>query len=482
MTTAAARDLPGPPPTPVLGARGNLMRFLRDPIGFIERVHRVYGPLASVARGSSAAVFALRPEHSHHVLTDTELFHSPSALLFPVPEDSAARELDQGLVSLNGAEHRWQRALAMPAFHKRQVDKYHGDIVAITEQVLAGWARPGAADVILDVAAEMRQITLRVVNKTLFGLDPSPDADAFAGLTRTWQGMLLSPAVILLPFDLPGTPYRRALAHAERLAGYYRALLARKRADPAEQRDVMAALMAVRDDTGHALTEAQLVGEANVLFIAGHDTTSNALTWTLLLLAQHPPVLHQLLDELENTLGGVAPTVQQVRPESGELPHLDRAIKESLRLLPPVPVLTRITSAPGELDGHRLPMGTFVFLSPYMTHRTSALYPQPRRFLPERWAGLDPSPYEYLPFGAGARRCLGATLATLVLKVVLALVLQRYRLQLLPGSRIDRQVHITLSPKAGMPMLVAPQDRRFRQVPVRGTIGEMVDFGEQRAA
>ena len=87
-----------------------------------------------------------------------------------------------------------------------------------------------------------------------------------------------------------------------------------------------------------------------------------------------------------------------------------------------------------------------------------------------------------MPVGAGARRCLGATLATLVLKVVLALVLQRYRLQLLPGSRIDRQVHITLSPKAGMPMLVAPQDRRFRQVPVRGTIGEMVDFGEQRAA
>jgi cytochrome P450 len=474
----ASRRLPGPPAMPVLGARGNLMRFFREPIAYMERLYRTYGKVVGLARDYDRTVFAFGPEYNRQILTNQDLFHNPSALLFPTPEDSSARKLDQGMISINGAQHKQQRALAMPAFHKQHVDTYRDDIVALTAGVLDRWQarakQHGAPP--LDVAREMQRITLRIVNKTLFGLDPSPQADAFGAMTQRWQAMLLSPAVIFFPVDLPGTPYRLALAHAERLEAHYRALIARKRADSAGQRDALALLMAARDEEGRGLTDAELIGQANVLFIAGHDTSSNALTWTLFLLAQHPAVLHALVDELEGTLHGGAPTIEHLRPGSGHLPLLDQVIKESMRVLPAIPVVARITTAPCTLGPHAIPAGAWVFFGQYMTHHLPELYPEPMRFLPERWTMIEPSAYEYLPFGAGPRRCLGATLAMMLLKIVLAMTLQRYRLTLSPGARVDYQVHITMSPRGGMPMIVAPQDRRFRRSEMSGTVRQMIDW------
>lgn len=206
------------------------------------------------------------------------------------------------------------------------------------------------------------------------------------------------------------------------------------------------------------------------MFAAGHETTSNALTWTVFLLGQHPHVFANLLDELEGTLHGNPPTIEQL----GRLPLLDGVVKESLRLLPPASIGMRTTSAPGELGGFVLPKGASIIYSEFITHRLPELYEEPNRFKPERWATLDRSPYEYLPFSAGRHMCIGAGFATQEMKVVLAMLLQRYRLSVVPNASIS--ANISMRPTHGMPMRVFPQDRQFQRVSVRGTLHELIDF------
>jgi cytochrome P450 len=203
-------------------------------------------------------------------------------------------------------------------------------------------------------------------------------------------------------------------------------------------------------------------------------TSANALTWTLLLLSQHPRVAADLLDELEGVLGGDAPSVESL----ARLPLLDRVVKESLRVITPVPFNGRIVARPTELGGYTLPEGTEVFVSIYHTHHMPELYPRPEAFDPRRWESINPSVYEYHPFSAGPRMCIGATFAVLELKIVLSMVVQRYRLELAPRARIDRVGVIVLTSKKGLPMTLHRQDRAFdRGVGgVRGNVREMVEL------
>jgi cytochrome P450 len=233
-------------------------------------------------------------------------------------------------------------------------------------------------------------------------------------------------------------------------------------------------LIHARDEDGTRLTEDELIGQANLLFLAGHETTANALTWTLFLLSQHPQVLADLHDELSGKLHGDPPTVEQM----AELPLLERVIKESMRLLPPVPLGSRTATKPTELGPYLLPQWTEIVFSQYHTHHAADLYPEPERFRPDRWLGLNPSAYEYIPFGGGPRLCVGAAFAMMEMKVVLPLLLQRYRLELVPGARIDRFVNMTMAPKYGMPMVVRPQDREFARgkTAVHGDVREMVEL------
>jgi cytochrome P450 len=187
-------------------------------------------------------------------------------------------------------------------------------------------------------------------------------------------------------------------------------------------------------------------------------------------------VTADLVDELHSTLHGDAPSLDQLN----QLPLLERVIKESLRLLPPVSYYSRSNIEPTRLGPYPLRKGTTVVLSHYVTHHLPDLYPQPERFLPDRWRTLNPSPYAFLPFGAGPRMCVGATFALQTLKIALAVILQRYRLEVIPDARIDRQVTTTLWPKHGLPMRLHRQDRCFSSTPVCGNIHEMVELPSAR--
>lgn len=459
-------NLPGPRSTPLLGALGDQIRFFTAPLRGLGSL-QAYGPLVSLPRGNPKCVFIFRPELNMQVLSNPTLFYSPE-LWKRAPEVSLGR-LWHGLLTLNGDLHRQRRRMMMPSFHKKKVESYRDEMVARFQRMLDAW-RPGE---VRDIFLEMRQVTLLIVTKVLFGLEDESEILSMGSLLAEWLELYTHFGVQLIPFDAPGLPYRRLMRLSERGEAAIRELIARKRAQGAHGDDVLSMLIQARDEEGGSLTDSELVGEVTILFIAGHETTTNALSWTLFLLDQHPKIAADLLDELEGVLRGAAPTIEQL----DQLPLLDRVVKESLRIMPPVPFSFRVSTAPFEMGGYEFPADTQVFYSPHVTHRLPDLYPEPDRFLPERWLAGDPPVYGYIPFSNGPRRCIGATMAMLEIKLLLPMLLSRFRLALVPNSRVDYLVRATTRPKGGLPMRIHAQDRQFGATPVRGTIRELVALG-----
>lgn len=231
-------------------------------------------------------------------------------------------------------------------------------------------------------------------------------------------------------------------------------------------------LIHARDADNTPMTDADLLGQATILFGASYETQSKVMTWTSLLLAQHPNVQRRLMEELDTVLGGRPPSIEQLE----SLPYLEAVLNESMRILPPVPYTLRRSKVEMDMLGIPVQAGDWVVLSHYITHRCPNLYPQPRRFLPERWFTIKPSQYEYLPFSAGPRWCIGRPMAMNMMKLTLAMAMQRFRWQVQPGARIDRMVRVTMSPKPGVPMVLAPQDRKFQAAPLAGAVAGMLDW------
>jgi len=465
--------MPGPRPDPIFGWRGALVPFGADPIGYIRRAQARYGDLVALSRGAPVMIFAFGADHNRRLLSDAALFETDLRTGIRVRDDSAMARIGNGLLAMNGDKHRQQRRLMLPSFHRQQVSGYRDAMVDQIERALAGWA-PGQRR---DIAADMQALTLGVALKTLFSLDATPEAHALGELFRESLEISFSPVDMAVQLDIPGTAYHRLVRLAERIEAKVRALVAQRRAAGDGSRDVLATLIAARDEGGQALSDDELIGQTYTLFAAGHETSSNALAWALLLLEQHPAVLADLHDELHGLLRGAAPSVEQL----GALPLLDRVVKEVLRLMPPASVLVRRSTAPFALGCYELPADTTVFLSPFITHRSPELYAGPQAFRPERWERIDPTPYEYLPFGAGPRMCIGTTFALMEIKLALAIILQRFRLALAPGQRVDPELRLTLRPRGGLPMAVYAQDRQFRRAPIAGTLGEVIDLSATSA-
>ncbi len=491
MTTITAQPrwtVPGPRPFPILGRAAMVLRFATDSIGVSRDLFQTYGPVVSLTAGGGTnlysplpncpgTVFTYGPEYVRQVTSQHEIYYKYplSGGLYRKRDESKRTEplkhFGVGLFGVNGLTHRQHRQLLMPAFHKQRIDSYRDNIVAITQSVLEQLP----IDKPTDIAEVMRLLTLRVATKTLFGCDLGEEGGKTGRTLQKALAMQGTVGVALLPFDLPGLPYHHLLNLMAQLDDEMRVLIRRKRASGTDDGDVLSMLIQARDaESGVALTDDELLGHTGVIFAAGHETSANALTWTLFLLSQHPEVAADLLDELESVLHSEAPTVEQLQ----QLPLLERVIKESMRVLPLIPWNGRVTSQPTELGGYALPAGTEVFVSIYQTHHMPEVYPEPERFNPKRWEGFEPTMFEYNPFSAGSRICIGAGFAMLEIKIVLAMLLQKYRLQYLPQQRVERCGFIVMTPKHGMPMMVHKQDRQFAQGVggVQGNVREMVEL------
>ncbi|MFC9897563.1 cytochrome P450 [Nocardia sp. NPDC127579] len=460
-------QLPGPAPARIGGRRVNRHRYQQDPIAYTSRLYHRYGPVAGLVRGDRQQVFAFGAQHNRAVLLDADTFHTVLEYLTPEPIKRARRGI--GLLEMNGPRHRRSRRMLAPAFHPRVLAGYRDDIVTMTDAQLSTW-RVGAQ---LDLVDQMRRLTLRIACRTLFGLDIADRSGRVGQLVADMLALpFFAPAVAWFPYDLPGTPYRSLLRTVRALDAELQRMIDRRRAGAGG--DLLGLLLALRDERGDPMPDDEIVGQLNTLIVAGHETSSNSLAWALLLLAQHPDVLDALAAELAGTLGGAVPTVADLE----RLPVLDAVVKETLRLLPPGPNTSRITTAATELGGYSLAAGTVVVTSKYVTHRDPALYPEPSRFRPQRWLdGLTPNTVEYLPFGFGPHVCIGAVLARLEMRLILAMVVPRFRLAIGPGATISRRVGLMMAPRAGIPATVLGPERTPPAHPVRGNIHDMVDLG-----
>jgi cytochrome P450 len=478
------RTIPGP--HPFFGPYSAALSFFNDPIGYLDKLFVEYGNLVWVKtppmatprnRNHPGTVFLYGPDLIQQVVMKHDSYHrvAMSLGLYPAAKVSSRQEpltrIMTGLPYLQKDEHRRHRRLMMPAFHKQAVQTYHQDMVSSTLEMLDRW-KDGQR---IDVSQEMLRVSMRVTALTLFGQENVEDGERVGLVVAKWIDYVMSLGH-LLPYDLPGFGYRRWLDLSEEIETATRQLIASKRATGATDHSLLSMLIRARDEDGSPLSEDELIGHISLLLWGSRDASVYAITWTIFLLSQHPEILADVVDELDSLLHGNVPSVEQL----DQLSLLERIIKESLRLLPPFPVIHRVSTEMNVLRGYPIPPGMEIVMSTYHTHRLIEIYPDPFAFKPDRWLTIQPSVFEFTAFSGGARMCIGSSFALQELKVILALVLQSYRLEFIPGSRVDRLVHVTLTPKNGMPMIIRKNDRQFKQNVggVRGNIREMVKLPE----
>ena len=457
--TTAYTFPPGPTGFPLVG---NLPQFQRDPLAFIEGVHRAYGPIATVHMLNQPVVFTFRPEHAYDLLVER-------ARSVGVGERPGLRmRLGASLLTTDGATHRRQRRLVQPAFHRKRVEGYAEIMTSQTAEMLRGW-RIGDE---IDIAAELRELTLRIIVKALFDLDL---ADEGARLSRMFAtvievqpsrfGLIRPFAVDKLPF-MPGRAARdTARAAAAGLDGFVYQLIASRRVEGADHGDVLSMLLAARDEDGQPLSDVEIRDQAMTLIVAGHETTFTALSWAIDQLSRQPDAYQRLRAEVATALGGNIPRAADI----ARLPYLDAVIQEALRLRPPAWSINRVALEPITLEGYHLPAGTSLIVSPWILHHEPAIWGDVRVFRPERW--LDGSMKDlprgaYFPFGLGPRMCIGMPLADMEMRLVLATILQRFTPVVAPGFYPIPRPRVTLRLANGLRVRLEPaSDRMYTAAP-----------------
>jgi cytochrome P450 len=354
-----------------------------------------------------------------------------------IATDPVTGLLRHGLLVEDGDSHDKLRALMTPALHRRLIEQQISTIWECADEVTRDW-RDGES---IEVLSEMRRIALLCLTRTLFGVDIAPD------LRALWQPLLrtlafIAPGPWLLWPNIPRPGYTRALRQMD---NYLFRLIALRRASGPAGDDLLSLL--VNSELTDDLTRDQLL----TMLIAGHDTATASLAWALYALGKHPQVLAQACAEVDFVLRGEPPTASHIQ----QLHALERVIKETLRLYPPIHVSNRLAMRDLEFERRYIPAGTRVLFSIFLTHRHPRYWPEPQRFDPDRFnpkISAPPAPFTYLPFGGGPRFCIGATLAQVEVKVILAHLLQRFEFGLLP-EKVGLKMGATLEP-AGLQLRV----------------------------
>ena len=386
------------------------------------------------------------PDYIEHVLLTNQANYRKSHFL----RNMLSPLLGDGLLISEGDFWRRQRRIAAPAFHNRRIAEFVAVMAACTEATLAHWRTLTQP---FDVAAEMMALTLDIISRTMFSADVTGDT---AAVRRLMDVVVHMPVSMLDLFGLPqwlprpqSAPLRRAIAAFDALVAR---LLAERRADPAapDRGDLLAMLLAARDpDTGEGMSDKQLRDEILTIFMAGHETTANALSWTWYMLAQHPDAEARLHAEVDRVLGGRTPGLADL----AELKWTRMVIEETMRLYPPAHAIARTAIGEDHIGGARIPPGASMSISMYVTHRNPNLWPEPERFDPERFtpeAVARRHRFAYLPFGGGPRICIGNTFALAEAQVIVATIAQRYRVRLAPGRAVEPIGLLTLRPKSGV--------------------------------
>jgi cytochrome P450 len=438
-------DAPGPPRRYPLQ---NWLALQRNPLRFLEGVAR-HGDVARFRLGPVFVYLVNDPDLIRSVLvTRADAYHKGRAL------ERARRLLGQGLLTSEGALHLRQRRLMQPAFHRERIAGYGETMVRYAGRAAERWK----AGETIDVHKEMVALTLAIVGTTLFDADVEEEADeigkALTEALELFQRLLMVPyGEFLEKLPIPST--LRFRSARRRLDATIARLIAERRRNPRDRKDLLTLLLLAQDTEGDGggMTDTQLRDEAMTIFLAGHETTANAMAWTWHLLSQNPEAEGRLHEELDRVLEGRAPGVADLP----RLRYTEMVLSESMRLFPPAWILGRRAIVDHELGGYRIPAGSIVLLSQWITHRDARYFPDPLRFDPQRFTAEAQAArprFSYFPFGGGPRVCIGEGFAWMEGVLVLATIARRWRFLPVDGIPVTPAAMITLRPKSGLPMRI----------------------------
>jgi cytochrome P450 len=426
---------------------GNMPLASRDPLGTFTSWAREYGDIFYYRAAWIHVYFLNRPD-----LIDFVLVRNRSNLLKDHVVQNSRWFFGNGLLTSEGEEWKRQRRLAQPAFYPERIASYAGIMTDYTEQMLAQWED----DTTLHVHQEMMNLTLRIVVRTLFGVEAeklSAISAALNTMMRHTAGirLLFPPAARHLP--LPGMGKIRSAV--KQLNDTVLGIINVRRVHGDEQSgDLLSMLMAARDEDGSAMSAPELRDQVLTFLLAGHETTALALTWTWYLLSQNPAVEQKLHDELSSVLRGRVPTVHDL----SALIYTDRVMKESMRLYPPAWCLAREVANDFDVEGYQIPARANVVMSQWLLHHDPRYFQNPEKFDPDRWGSeaCQKLPrFAYFPFGGGPRQCIGAGFAMMEAVLLLATIASRFRLRLVEGQTVIPVPSFTLRPKYGLQMTLA---------------------------
>jgi len=427
---------------------GSVIPLRRDPLRFLPELVRKHGDVVRFNLGPQEVILLNDPELIREALINQDRHFTKGPGL-----RVAERLLGKGLLTSEGEFHRRQRRLAQPAFHRPRIAAYGETMVEHTNRWTSAW-QDGAE---VDMAEEMRGLTLLIAAKTLFDTEVESEigeiSDALTQSLRLYRLATLPFAARFEPL-VPALTRRFQQARSRLDSTVYR-MIRERRASGEDRGDLLSMLILARDvdGDGNQMTDEQLRDEAMTLLLAGHETTANAMAWTCYLLSQNPEAAERLHAEVDTVLAGRAPTSDDV----AQLPYTRMVFAESMRCYPPAWIIARWARSACPVGPHLIPEGTLVFMSQWVTHHDERYYPDPLRFDPERWtpeAAASRPRFSYYPFGGGSRVCIGEHFAWMEGVLVLAAMASRWRFDLVPGHPVVPEPLITLRPKHGIRMTV----------------------------
>jgi len=428
------------------GPGGSTFAFLfghrrRDPLAFFTKLARDYGDVSQLRLLNFRTLFINHPDDIEDVLVNKARKFEKGRVM-----KANMRLFGEGLLTSERDFWLRQRRLAQPAFHRARVAAYGTTMVEYAERAMRGWK----SGEVRDIHEDMMEITLQIVGKTLFNAELTRDAKEVG---ETMEVLLKLAAdfgkSILIPLWVPTPRNLRARMGIRRIEKIIYRIIAQKRAEASDTGDLLSMLLAVQDEDGSRMTDKQLRDETITLFLAGHETTANALSWTIWLLAQNPAAEKKFFEELAGVLNGRAPNVEDMP----KLTYTANILTESMRLYPPAWGMARLVKEEVEVAGYKLAPGAGVACAQWVVHRDARWFEEPKRFLPERWEGdlTKRLPrFAYFPFGGGPRQCIGNSFALMEATLILATIAQKFRFKLVEGHPVKPLASITLRPQHGI--------------------------------